>query len=74
MYTIATAAAAVGRNKTAILRAIKAGKISVAKDENGEWQIAPADLHRIYPPLRNASMRASDMHPQLHHSPLLTPV
>jgi hypothetical protein len=32
MYTIATAAAAIGRNKTAILRAIKAGKISVAKD------------------------------------------
>jgi hypothetical protein len=31
MHTIATAAAAVGRNKTAILRAIKAGKISVAK-------------------------------------------
>ena len=29
MYTIATAAAAVGRNKTAILRAINAGKISV---------------------------------------------
>jgi hypothetical protein len=47
MHTIATAAAAVGRNKTAILRAIKAGKISVAKDENGEWQIDPAELHRI---------------------------
>ena len=74
MYTIATAAAAVGRNKTAILRAIKAGKISVAKDENGEWQIDPADLHRIYPPLRSASMRDNDMHPQLHQSPLLTPV
>src|SRR5450759_839665 len=49
MHTIATAAAAVGRNKTAILRAIKDGKISVAKDENGEWQIDPAELHRIYP-------------------------
>jgi hypothetical protein len=32
MYSIATAAAAVGRNKTAILRAIEAGKISAAKD------------------------------------------
>ena len=74
MYTIPIAAAAVGRNKTAILRAIKAGKISVAKDENGEWQIDPADLHRIYPPLRSASMRANDTHPQLHQSPLLTPV
>ena len=74
MHTIATAAAAVGRNKTAILRAIKAGKISVAKDENGEWQIDPAELHRIYPPLRSASMRDNDMQPRLHQSPLLTPV
>ena len=74
MYTIATAAAAVGRNKTAILRAIKAGKISVAKDENGEWQIDPAELHRIYPPLRSASMQGNDMQLHLHQSPLLTSV
>ena len=66
MYTIATAAAAVGRNKTAILRAIEAGKISVSKDENGEWQIDPAELHRIYPPLRSASMRDDDMQPRLY--------
>ena len=62
-----------GRNKTAILRAIKAGKISVAKDEKGEWQIDP-ELHRIYPPLQSASMRGKDMLPQLHQSQLLTPV
>jgi predicted site-specific integrase-resolvase len=74
MYTLATAAAAVGRNKTAIVRAIKAGKISVAKDENGEWQIDPAELHRIYPPLRSSSMQGKDMQPHLHQSPLLTPV
>jgi len=74
MYTIATAAAAVGRNKTAILRVIKAGKISVAKDENGEWQIDPAELHRIYPPLRSAPMHDNDMHQRLFQSPLLTPV
>ncbi len=49
MYTIATAAAAVGRNKTAILRAIKAGKISVAKDENGEWQIDPPNCTAFIP-------------------------
>ena len=47
MYTIATAAAAVGRNKTAILRAIKTRKIPVAKDDNGEIQIDPMELHRI---------------------------
>jgi len=74
MHTIATAAAAVGRNKTAILRAIKAGKISIAKDENGEWQIDPVELHRVYPPLRSASMRDNDMQQHLYQSPLLTPV
>ena len=57
MYTVETAAAAVGRNKTAILRAISAGRISVAEDETGEWQIDPAELHRIYPPLRGAPKR-----------------
>ena len=72
MYSIATAAAAVGRNKTAILRAINAGNISAAQDETGEWQIDPAELHRVYPPLRGASQRANEM--QLHQSPLLTPV
>ena len=73
MYTIATAAAAVGRNKSAILRAINAGKISITKDENGEWQIDPAELHRIYPPLRSASMHGNEQL-RLHQSPLLTPV
>jgi hypothetical protein len=74
MYTIATAAAAVGRNKTAILRAINAGKIPVAKDEGGEWFIDPAELHRIYPPLRSASMRDKETQLRLHQSPLLTQV
>jgi hypothetical protein len=73
MYTITTAAAAVGRNKSAILRSINAGKISITKDENGEWQIDPAELHRIYPPLRSASMHGNEQL-RLHHSPLLTPV
>ena len=59
MYTIATAAAAIGRNKTAILRAIKAGKISVAKDENGEWQIDPTELHRHIPHCGTRPCRAA---------------
>lgn len=59
MYTVATAAAAVGRNKNAILRAIDSGKILAAKDENDEWQIDPSELHQIYPPLRSAPKRSS---------------
>ena len=70
MYTIATAAAAVGRAKTAIMRAIDAGKIPVSQTDNGEIQIDPADLHRVYPPLRKGGPA-----PQMNFSsPLLIPV
>jgi hypothetical protein len=46
-YSLAQAAATVGRNRSSILRAIKAGKISAVRDEaTGEWRI---ELHRLYP-------------------------
>src|SRR3954453_24068823 len=49
-YSLAQAAAAVGRNRSLILRAIKAGKVSAVRDEaTGEWRIEPAELHRLYP-------------------------
>jgi hypothetical protein len=70
MHTLATAAAAVGRNKTAILRAIKAGKIPIAQAENGEMLIDPADLHRIYPPLRTNDAQ----HHVYQSHPLLMPI
>src|ERR1051326_3292240 len=49
-YTLATAAAATGLNKTTILRAIKSGKISATKDPHGQWLVEPVELHRVYPP------------------------
>jgi hypothetical protein len=70
MYNLATAAAAVGRNKNAILRAIEAGKITTSRDANGDMQIDPADLHRIYPPLRTGDAQQQS----LYQSPLLMPV
>ena len=42
MHTLGTAAKATGLNKSTVLRAIKSGKISAAKDEHGEWQIDAA--------------------------------
>ena len=71
MYNLATAAAAVGRNKNAILRAIETGKIPVTQDANGEMQIDPADLHRIYPPLRTSE---TPQQQRMYQSPLLMPV
>jgi hypothetical protein len=55
VYNLATAAAAAGINKSTVLRHIKAGKISAARDEAGGWQIDPAEFHRIFPPLKIAT-------------------
>jgi hypothetical protein len=49
VYSLKQAADAVGRGKPAILKAIKNGRISAKKDDNGQWQIDPAELHRVYP-------------------------
>lgn len=49
MHTLATAAKATGKSRTAIWRAIKSGKISYKKDIDGHIQIDPAELHRVYP-------------------------
>jgi hypothetical protein len=40
-FTLTAGATATGLNRTTILRAIKSGKISGAKDEHGEWHIEP---------------------------------
>ena len=48
-YTLGTAAKATGKSKTTIMRAIRKGKISAEKDVHGQWNIEPAELHRVYP-------------------------
>jgi hypothetical protein len=50
-YSLKEAAAAAGKGKPAILKAIQSGRISAQKNPNGEWQIEPAELHRVYPPV-----------------------
>lgn len=50
-YTAGQAAKATGVATATITRALKSGKISGSKDENGAWVIDPAELHRVFPPL-----------------------
>ena len=49
VYTLTEAAKAAGRTRQAIQAAIKKGHISASKNQFGEWQIDPAELHRVYP-------------------------
>jgi hypothetical protein len=60
-YNLVEAGAAVGKSKSSILRAIRKGMISAARDEaTGGWLIEPAELHRVYPPVAPGSARAGN--------------
>jgi septal ring factor EnvC (AmiA/AmiB activator) len=49
-YNLVEAGAAVGKSKSAILKAIRRGAISAQRDTaTGGWAIDPAELHRAFP-------------------------
>lgn len=50
-FDLASAAAATGVAKSSVLRAIKGGRISALRDDNGRWSVEPAELFKIFPPL-----------------------
>ena len=60
MYTLREAAEAVGKGKPAILKAIQKGRISAKKNGHGEWEIDPAELHRVYPPVAEGTASEPD--------------
>ena len=47
--TLGQAAKATGRSKAGILDAIRGGRLSATRDDKNQWQIDPAELHRVYP-------------------------
>jgi hypothetical protein len=47
-YTLGKAALATGKSKTTLHRAITSGKISASRNEDGEYEIDPAELMRVY--------------------------
>jgi len=48
-YTLGQAAKASGTSKPTLSRAIKSGRISATKQPDGSFIIDPAELHRVYP-------------------------
>ena len=50
--TLGEAEKEVGVTKSTISRAIKDGRMSANRNENGHYQIDPAELFRVYPPTR----------------------
>ena len=47
-YTLGEAAKACGKSKATLSKAIKQGKISAIKNDNGSFSIEAAELHRVY--------------------------
>jgi hypothetical protein len=50
-HSLGTAAIATGKSKTTIHRAIKSGKLSAFKNDDGTFEIDPAELHRVFYPV-----------------------
>jgi len=47
--TLNKAAQTCGRSKATLLDAIRTGRLSAPKDEQGRYTIDPAELHRVFP-------------------------
>ena len=47
--TLGQAAKATGKQKSTILDAIRAGRLSAGRDDKNQWQIEPCELFRVYP-------------------------
>jgi hypothetical protein len=47
--TIAAAARAAGVDRTTLYRHVKAGKLSLTRDENGRRVVDASELHRVFP-------------------------
>lgn len=48
-YTLGEAAKAVGKSKATLSKAIKSGKMSAVRQDDGSFSIDPSELHRVYP-------------------------
>ena len=61
--TLSQAAKAISKSKSTLNRAIKSGRLSAVRNEDGTFSIDPAELARAFP--QNPPKRA----PMAHHEP-----
>ncbi len=60
-YTSGKAAEATGKSKTTIHRAISSGKLSTMRNEQGEYEIDPSELMRVYDIVTPEPQKRNDM-------------
>jgi predicted site-specific integrase-resolvase len=49
--TLREASEKVGVTRQTLMKAIKTGRVSAEKADNGEWRIEPVELFRVWPPV-----------------------
>src|SRR3546814_18309306 len=49
--TLREASEKVGVTRQTLMKAIKTGRVSAEKSDNGEWSIEPVELFRVWPPV-----------------------
>src|SRR3546814_19502936 len=49
--TLREASEKVGVTRQTLMKAIKTGRVSAEKSDNGEWRIKPVELFRFWPPV-----------------------
>ena len=49
MFSLAQAAKATGKSRPTIARAIKNGRLSASRADDGSYEIDPAELSRVFP-------------------------
>ena len=47
-YTLAQAIVATGRSRSALIRAIRSGKLSAVRDASGAYLVDLSELRRVY--------------------------
>ena len=57
-FSLREAAEQTQTSKSTIFRAIKAGRLSAARDDDGNFAIDPSELFRVYPPKADATVPA----------------
>ena len=58
-YTLAQAITATGRSRSALLRAIRSGKLSASRDASGAYLVDTSELARVYPAGARPTRRAA---------------
>lgn len=61
LHTLGTAAKATGVSKPTLCRAIKSGKLSANRNEDGSYSIDPAELFRVYTPVSETGDKTDKM-------------